>query len=190
MHSPTTTSPSVSRVSSSPQVLTLSPTRSWCYLGLRSRESFVFSNVLNTVVISLGSRIRRICMEILFEDPVEMDASHTSSCHAVPDSSPETVPILRQILRSILVQWVTCIWLEEQKLHSYDRRVQVQYWLPFFSEDVQTHVALQIDVWVVDLLRALYFRWLVRIVLAHVEGEVKDAAFVDTLVRRDGKVER
>jgi hypothetical protein len=42
---------------------------------------------------------------------------------------------------------------------------------------------------VVDLLFALYFRRLVREVLADGEGEVELAAFVEALVGRDGEGE-
>ena len=121
-------------------------------------------------------------MVILFEDPVECHASYASTSHAVPDPPLETISVFCQIFCRIFVQWVACIWFEKQELHPYDRRVQVEDWLPLFSEDIQAHVALEINIWVVDLLRAFYFWWLVGIILAHVERKVKDAAFVDAFI--------
>lgn len=74
-------------------------------------------------------------------------------------------------------------------LQANNNRVQVEHWLPVFSQDVQTDVAFQINVRVVDLLRALDFRWIVRKVLVDLEVEVEAAALVHALVRVDCELE-
>lgn len=74
-------------------------------------------------------------------------------------------------------------------LQANNDRVQVQHRLPVFSEDVQAHVAFQINVGVVDLLLAFHFGRVVRIVLVDVEVEVKRPGLVHALVRLDAEHE-
>ena len=52
-----------------------------------------------------------------------------------------------------LVQRIVRIRFEEEVLQSNHHRVQVEYGFPVFSKDVQTNVALEVDIWMVDLMR-------------------------------------
>lgn len=52
-----------------------------------------------------------------------------------------------------LVQRIVRIWFEEEVLQSNHHRIQVEYWFPVFSKNVQTNVALEINIWMVDLKR-------------------------------------
>lgn len=70
-------------------------------------------------------------------------------------------------------------------LHSHDNRVQVQHRLPVLTQDVQTHVALQVDIRVVDLLSALNLGRVMREVLVDREVEMEDTTLVHALVRLD-----
>lgn len=70
-----------------------------------------------------------------------------------------------------------------------DDRVQVQHWLPVLAQDVQTHIALKVDVWVVDLLGTLDLRWVVWEVLVDGECEVEAPALVHALVWLNSEVE-
>ena len=50
-----------------------------------------------------------------------------------------------------LVQRIVSIRFEEEVLQSNHHRIQVKHGFPVFSKDVQTNVALEVDIWVVDL---------------------------------------
>jgi hypothetical protein len=65
----------------------------------------------------------------------------------------------------------------------------VQDWLPVFSQDVQAHFALQIDVGMVYLLLAEDLGCLMRELLTDLESEVKLSALVHSLVWLDGEFE-
>ena len=55
------------------------------------------------------------------------------------------------MLGHTLIQWVIRIRFKEQILKSDHNGVQVQNWLPVFSEDVQANISLEIYVGVVNL---------------------------------------
>lgn len=95
-----------------------------------------------------------------------------------------------------LIERVVCVRLEEEVLQSHHDRVEVQHWLPVLAKDVQAHVALEVDIWMVDLcdslrqyalgnmhantyfLRALDLWWLVWVIVVDHKGEDKRAALV------------
>ena len=58
---------------------------------------------------------------------------YVASSHGVGDVSLELAFILYQDVRSLLVQRIVRIRLEEQKVESYQDRVQVQHWRPIFT---------------------------------------------------------
>ena len=52
-----------------------------------------------------------------------------------------------------LVQRIVCIRFEEKVLQSNHHRIKVKHGFPVFSKDVQTNVTLEVDIWMVDLMR-------------------------------------
>lgn len=50
-----------------------------------------------------------------------------------------------------------------------------------WPQDIQAHVALEVDVWVIDLGQTLDLGCFVRVRLTHLEAEHEAAAFVVTL---------
>ena len=60
-----------------------------------------------------------------------------------------------------------------------------QTWLPVFPEDVETHVALQVDVGVVDCVEALHFGWGVRVFFT--DFELKCESGKERIYRVDKK---
>ena len=52
-----------------------------------------------------------------------------------------------------LVQRIVRIRFEEEVLQSNHHRIQVEHGFPVFSKDVQTDVALEVDIWMVNLMR-------------------------------------
>ena len=53
--------------------------------------------------------------------------------------------------------------IEYTYLHANNDGIEIEDWFPIFSEDVQTDIAFQIDVRVVDLLCALHLGGVVGI---------------------------
>ena len=52
-----------------------------------------------------------------------------------------------------MVERIVCIGFVEKIDDAVDDRVDVKDWLPVITQDVEAHVALQVDVWVVHLHR-------------------------------------
>lgn len=50
-----------------------------------------------------------------------------------------------------LVQWIISVRLQEEILQTNHDRIEVQHWLPVFSQDVETDVSFEVHVRVVDL---------------------------------------
>lgn len=53
------------------------------------------------------------------------------------------------------VQWVIRVGLEEEILQADHDRVEVEDGLPVLAENVETDVAFEVDVWVVDLCQQI-----------------------------------
>lgn len=70
-------------------------------------------------------------------------------------------------------------------LQPHNHGIQIQNGLPVLTEDIETHVSLQVNVRVVDLLLALDLGRVVREVLVDAEIEQEAPALVDALVRLD-----
>lgn len=56
-------------------------------------------------------------------------------------------------------------------LQSHDDSIQVQYWFPVLPQNVQAHLAFQVDIRMVNLFHASYFWGLVGEIL--VDGEIE-----------------
>ena len=70
-------------------------------------------------------------------------------------------------------------------LQADNHGIQIQYWLPILSQDVQTDIALQIDIRMVNLLGAFDLWRVVWEILVDGEAEVEPSALVHSLVRLD-----
>jgi hypothetical protein len=124
---------------------------------------------------------------LLQHHPVERLSLDLATAHRRAHVPPEAVPVGHEVVGGFLVQRVAGVGLEEEELQADDYGVEVEDRLPVFAQDVEADVALEVDVRVVDLLFALDLWRLVREVLADGEGEVELAAFVETLVGRNGE---
>ena len=123
------------------------------------------------------------------QHPIVRLTLHAPTAHTTPHVSLEPLAIRFQILGSLLIQRIARVRLEKQELQAHDDRVQIQNGFPVFSQDVQTHVTLEVDVRVVDLLGAFHFGRVVREILVDDKGEVEGAAAVHALVGLDGEGE-
>lgn len=129
--------------------------------------------------------------QLLLHDPVEALSLHTTSSHGTSYIPLEAIAIAHEVVGRILVEGITGVGLEEEELQTNDHGVEVEDRLPVFSQNVQTDVAFEIDVGMVDLLFALDFWWFVGEVLRDDEGEVEDAALVESFIgcESEGEVE-
>jgi hypothetical protein len=125
----------------------------------------------------------------LQQHPIKSLALDLPTSHGRAHVPAEAVPVGHEVVGGLLVERIASIRLEEEELQTHNHRVEVEDGLPVLAQDIQADVAFEVDVWVVDLLFALYFRRLVREVLADGEGEVELTAFVEALVGRDGEGE-
>lgn len=84
-----------------------------------------------------------------------------------------------------------CPYLHVTYLQPHNNSVQIQHWLPILPQYVQANIALQVNVWMIDFLRALHLRRIVGEVLIDREVEVKRSTLVHALIRfdRQGEVE-
>jgi hypothetical protein len=71
-------------------------------------------------------------------------------------------------------------------LQPNNNRIKIQHRLPVLPQDVQTHIPLQINVRVIDLLQTLDLWRIMREVLVDGEAEVEGAGLVHAFVRVDG----
>jgi hypothetical protein len=101
-----------------------------------------------------------------------------------------------------LVQRVVGVGLEEEVLQADHDGVEVEHGLPVLAQDVEAHVALEIDIGMVDLARAtsalpwretsgrahllktLDLRRVVRVVVVDGKGEVEGARLVHACSER------
>lgn len=89
----------------------------------------------------------------------------------------------------ILVQRIIRVGFQEQEIEPQEHRIQRQNRQPVFSQDIQAHITLQIDIGVVDFLDTLDFRRIDGEVLANLNPKEKLARAVVALSGDDLDVE-
>jgi len=152
----------------------VSPSMSWHHHGLVSDQ---IDNMCTSAPTKLTSPS--------LEHPLKALSLDSPTRHSRPNIPLESLPVHLQVLRCSLVQRITRVRLEEQKLQAHDDGVQVEHGLPIFAQNVEADLALEIDVGVVDLLLAEDFGRVVREILVDGEGEGEAATFVHAFVRLD-----
>lgn len=90
--------------------------------------------------------------------------------------------IAPQVLGGLFVERVVCVWLQEEILETDHDRVEVQDGLPVLAENVQADIALEIDIWMIDLGNTLDLWGLVRIVAVNGKAKLERSAFVHALI--------
>jgi hypothetical protein len=71
--------------------------------------------------------------------------------------------VVSEEIRGLSVEWVVWVWFVEQVDQTVDDGIDVKYGLPVLTQNVQTDVTLQIDIWVVDFRLACNFWRFMRI---------------------------
>jgi hypothetical protein len=171
---------------------------------LKQSTHFTLAALLTLKVV--GPRSCLPHCNFLLQNPVIGLTFDRATSHGCPGIPPEAVPVEPQVFGSFFVQGVWGIGLQKEELtkssiskakllairrdpylHPNNDCVQVQDWLPIFPQDVQTNVAFQVNVGVVNLLRTFYLRRVMREVLVDCKCEYKTATFVHALIRLDRK---
>merc|ERR1719362_1953729 len=70
-----------------------------------------------------------------------------------------------------MVQRIARIWFQEQVEKAVDDRRDGQHWLPVLTQNVEAHIALEVDVWMVDFRLTFHFGRLMRIEWRYIENE-------------------
>lgn len=72
-----------------------------------------------------------------------------------------------------MVKWVVRIGLQEEENQSHDHITDIKHRFPIGTQNVQTDIALNIDVWMIDICVTVYDRRFVGILRWHSNGEVE-----------------
>lgn len=115
------------------------------------------------------------------ETAFEVLAADSSATHCFADILFKETPIGLQDFSSLFVEWVFRIGFQKQVLQSIHNGVDCKDRFPIFAQDVETDVAFQIDVRVIDFSLALDFGSLMWIVGIHFKTEREAAVFVEAL---------
>ena len=68
-----------------------------------------------------------------------------------------------KLLRCFLVERILWVGLQEEVLEAIHDGVDCEYRFPVLSQDIETNVAIQVNVRMVHFVLALYLGWLVRV---------------------------
>lgn len=139
---------------------------------------------VKVIVRPVVSRPRPRSVVPLFEGnhPVELLAANVPTSHRVPDVSCKLLRILGQIVRRNLVQRVVRVWLQKEMQYSGKHKLQRERRLPVVPQNVQTHMALNVNVRVIDLLQTLELRRRIGETLRNAALKVKTSASVVSAV--------
>lgn len=120
---------------------------------------------------------------------IECGAPYLSPSEGLVHILLKQPPIGLEQAGRLLVEGVVGVGLQEQVLEAVDDGVNGQDRFPVFAQNVETHVAIQIDVGVVDCVQTLHFRWRVGVVFANFKLKAESSAPVETLVWTNDQLE-
>lgn len=89
-----------------------------------------------------------------------------------------------------MVEWVVWIWFVEQINETVNDGINVQDWLPIFSQDIETDLAVQVNIGVVDFGHAINLGWGMGIMLWNLELKVVGCRCPKPSIGRDGNQEK
>lgn len=74
---------------------------------------------------------------------------------------------------SLVVKWVVRVRLQEEEDQAHDHVSDVEHGLPVGAQDVETHITVSVDVWVVHWSIAVHYGGLVRVLIGNSHSEVE-----------------
>ena len=98
-------------------------------------------------------------LPLLLNQTFKSNSIQFPSSKSSVDKTFETLNVLSEEIRSLVIQWIVRVWLIEQIDQAVDDCVDVQDRPPVLSQNIQAHLALQINVWMVNVRLALDFGW-------------------------------
>lgn len=70
---------------------------------------------------------------------------------------------------------------QEKILETIDDRVDCEYRFPIFSQNIQAHITIQVNIRMINLSFTLHFWWLMRVIGSNFETKHKSTTSVKTL---------
>ncbi len=128
-------------------------------------------------------------LSLLLETSLEVDPVEAPSPHRPLHVLLEGPSVGLQLVGRLLVQRVVRVGFEEEVLQPVDDRIDREHRLPVLAQDIQTHIALQVDVRMIDAGDALHFGRLVRVARTDLEGEDEPTTAVVAFVGRNDQAE-
>ena len=107
-----------------------------------------------------------------------------ASSHRLCDFILKQVHALSHQGRRFVIQRIIWVWLQKQEVEAHNNCVEVEHWLPIGSQNVQTHITLHVDVWVIDLSVTVAFWSGVRIVIGNIDRELELSSSPETVFLR------
>jgi hypothetical protein len=86
-----------------------------------------------------------------------------ASRHRRLNIPPELLWVISEDSRSIMVQGILVIGLNEKKVQTIYNGIDIQDRLPVFTQDIQADISVQVNIRVINLSRALDLGRLVRV---------------------------
>lgn len=112
-----------------------------------------------------------------------------SSSHGVTNISGINLQIWLQIVGSFLIDGMIRVGIKDEVLQTIGDGIDAQDRFPILIKDVETHVALQVNVGMVDLGAAFHLGRLMWIIVTNLESKSEFSTTVEALVRLDGHLE-
>ena len=80
-------------------------------------------------------------------------------------------------LRGLIICWTFIIWIRQQLLYRNEYALNVINWAPIVLEDVETYIAVVVNIWMENLCHKLNLRGFVGILIAKVHPQLKHSTF-------------
>ena len=94
------------------------------------------------------------------------------SPHGLGDLFTELILVGSHELCCLMVEGVIGVRLNEEEDQPQDHSVHAKHWLPVCSQDIQTHIALHVNIRVVNLRLTVAFRRFMRVVIGDADSEL------------------
>uniref|UniRef100_A0A0A9B8K8 Uncharacterized protein n=1 Tax=Arundo donax TaxID=35708 RepID=A0A0A9B8K8_ARUDO len=111
--------------------------------------------------------------------------TYVASSHCSFNISLKHLRIITKDNCCFMVQGILIVWLRKKEIQAINNSVDVENRLPILTENVQTNISFQINIWMVHLGLAFDLWWLMRIRWGHLKRENESASHVISFIRSD-----
>ena len=113
-----------------------------------------------TVLNKIVSLLFQLSLSFKSNESLELNTIYVSPSQGLIDHTLKPLDILSEKLCRIMIQGVVRIRLVKEINQSVNDSIDVQYWFPVFTKDVEANISLKVYVWVVDFIFACYLWWI------------------------------